>query len=107
MPIVALTGAINGSNLIFYTPWAYKPGTVAVFLNGQLLARNDGDHPWTETDYTLGMITLDGADYVPRTGDSLFAFVAAFDETLGRELVVDEISARLQPESDLTASVDD
>jgi hypothetical protein len=30
------SGIINGSNRVFYTSVAYRPGTVQVFLNGQL-----------------------------------------------------------------------
>lgn len=32
------TGIINGSNRVFYTSVAYRPGSVMVFLNGQLKA---------------------------------------------------------------------
>lgn len=107
MPIVALAGAINGVNLTFTTPWAYAPGTVAVFLNGQLLSRNDGAHPWVETSPALGVITLNGADYIPRPNDSLFAFASMFGESLAQELVVGEIYALLQSESNLAAFIAD
>ncbi len=37
-------GIVNGVNLIFETPVPYKPGSLAVFLNGQVKVptRDDG-----------------------------------------------------------------
>lgn len=62
-----LTPSPNGVLLVFYTSCAYKPGTVAVWLNGVKLIA-----PWedgfTETGSTE--ITMKEA---PLTGDSLQA----------------------------------
>jgi hypothetical protein len=107
MPLVPLAGAINGVNLVYATPWAYTPGTVAVFLNGVLLSRNDGAHPWTETNPSLGTVTLNGSDYTPKAGDSLFAFATMFGESIASELIVGEIYAMLQSETDMAAFLDD
>lgn len=42
-----LLGPVNGSNRIFETPSSYRPGSVRVFVNGQLKTqlREDG---WEE-----------------------------------------------------------
>lgn len=48
VPVIRVcSGTINGSNLIFKTPAPYVPGTLRVFVNGQLL-RSDFDDGWTE-----------------------------------------------------------
>jgi len=54
------TGAIDGVNKDFYVSQPYRPGSVAVFLNGQLQTKalDDG---WTETDPTTGLVTLNEA----------------------------------------------
>jgi hypothetical protein len=53
-------GAIDGANVIFVTSRPYRPGSTAVFLNGQLKtqALDDG---WSETDAAGGVVTLNEA----------------------------------------------
>lgn len=47
-PIIRVcSGVIDGSNLVFQTPAQYVPGSVRVFVNGQLL-RADFDDGWVE-----------------------------------------------------------
>lgn len=54
------TGVIDGANVVFTVSTAYKPGSVAVFLNGQL-KRRDLDDGWTETDAAAGVVTVSEA----------------------------------------------
>lgn len=42
-----LAGAVNGTNRVFRTPVPYVPGSVAVWINGQL-RRADWDDGWVE-----------------------------------------------------------
>ena len=80
-----LSGAINGVNLVFTTSAAYTPGSVAVFLNGQLLKAHAGD-PWAETDPANGVVTVAG-DCVPRDGDHIAAFyLDTLDDFVGSEV---------------------
>ena len=51
------SGVIDGVNLVYTVSVAYQPGSVAVFLNGQL-KRQDLDDGWTETDPATGEVTL-------------------------------------------------
>jgi microcompartment protein CcmL/EutN len=53
-------GAIDGANVTFVTSQPYRPGSTAVFLNGQLKtqALDDG---WDETDPAGGVVTLNEA----------------------------------------------
>lgn len=67
------TGAIDGMNTVYTVSMAYTPGTVAVFINGQLKRPSgvgilDG---WVETDPVLGIVTLDEA---PLTNDVVQVF---------------------------------
>jgi len=45
--IQPMSGPVNGANTIFETPTAYVPGSVRVFINGQL-KRVDLEDGWTE-----------------------------------------------------------
>jgi hypothetical protein len=51
------SGAIDNVNTVFTLSRSYTPGTVAVFLNGQL-KREDYDDGWIETDPVAGVVTL-------------------------------------------------
>jgi hypothetical protein len=53
-------GAIDGANTIFTVSQPYRPGSTAVFLNGQLKtqALDDG---WAETNPATGVVTLNEA----------------------------------------------
>lgn len=51
------SGVIDGVNLLFTTSTSYKPGTLAVFLNG-LLQEASLDDGWVETDSVAGTFTL-------------------------------------------------
>jgi hypothetical protein len=50
-------GVSDGVNLLFYTPTPYLPGSVAVFLNGQL-KRADFMDGWVESNPVTGEVTL-------------------------------------------------
>lgn len=50
-------GVSDGVNLLFYTPTPYLPGSVAVFLNGQL-KRADFTDGWTEANPVTGEVAL-------------------------------------------------
>jgi len=51
-------GVSDGVNLVFFTPTApYLPGSVAVFLNGQL-KRADFTDGWVETNPVTGEVDL-------------------------------------------------
>lgn len=45
-----LTGLVDGVNTVFQTPVPYVPGSVRVFLNGQLKRSDLGDG-WVELGY--------------------------------------------------------
>jgi len=51
------SGVIDGVNTVFTVSRPYQPGSVAVFLNGQL-KRRDLDDGWTETGPAAGIVTL-------------------------------------------------
>lgn len=81
----ALSGTVNGVNRVFTTSAAYTPGTVAVFLNGQLLKNPAGD-PWVEQNPTTGEIEL-AVDCTPVKDDQLAAFyVDTLDSFVGEEV---------------------
>jgi hypothetical protein len=67
-----LSGAVNGVNLVFTTSVPYTAGTLAVYLNGQLLL-NPGGNPWTETNPATGAVTIHSEE-LPETGDVVAAF---------------------------------
>lgn len=66
---MTLIGAINGFNTTFGTTTDYKPGSVLVYLNGQLkeAVRDDG---WVELG--LQQVKLKEA---PRAGDVVQAYL--------------------------------
>jgi hypothetical protein len=45
-----LTGSVDGVNVVFQTPYPYRPGSVRIFLDGQL-KREDFDDGWIELGY--------------------------------------------------------
>jgi hypothetical protein len=51
------SGAVDGANLLYTTSTSYKPGTLAVFLNG-LLQEASLDDGWAETDPVAGTFTM-------------------------------------------------
>lgn len=51
------SGAIDNVNVTFTLSQSYTPGSVAVFLNGQL-KRQDYEDGWIETDPVAGVVTL-------------------------------------------------
>jgi hypothetical protein len=52
-----LTGVVDGVNTTFFTPVAYTPGSLAVFVNGQL-KRADYNDGWIEANPATGEVTL-------------------------------------------------
>lgn len=96
-----LSGSINGINAVFTTPTAYTAGTVAVYLNGQLLL-NPAGNPWAETDPSTGTVTITGAECIPRTGDVISAFyIDTQDDFVGS--VVSPISGTISAQTSLDA----
>lgn len=63
-------GAIDDVNMVFTVSAPYQPGTVAVFLNGQLKRRDFVDG-WAETSPATGVVTLAEP---PQTGDVVQIF---------------------------------
>lgn len=63
-------GPIDDVNLVFTVSTSYRPGSTAVFLNGQL-KRADFDDGWTETDPGAGVLTMAEA---PQQGDVVQVF---------------------------------
>jgi len=64
LPIYEIpTGVINGVNDTFFTTSAYTSGSLAIFLNGQLLKNSTGD-PWTEINSVTGEFEI-AADCIP------------------------------------------
>lgn len=53
-------GPIDGVNKAFTVSAPYRPGTTAVFINGQLKKRTLDDG-WVETDPAAGIVTLNEA----------------------------------------------
>ncbi len=51
------SGTIDGVNAVFSVSMPYGPGSVAVFINGQLMERSLDDG-WEETDPSAGTVTL-------------------------------------------------
>ena len=51
------SGAVDGANLLYTTSTSYKPGTLAVFLNG-LLQEASLDDGWFETSPVAGTFTM-------------------------------------------------
>lgn len=91
------SGAINGANTLFTVGEAYTPGSVAVFLNG-LLVRRDDDDGWTESNPSGGEITLTEA---PRTCDTVNVFY--IDTTPpGPEIVIENLFGTIKPIDDIT-----
>lgn len=69
----SITGAINGTNLVFNVSAAYTAGTLAVFMNGQ-----EVQNQFSESAPATGEFTFD-AGCAPKTGDTLQAHY--FDTT--------------------------
>lgn len=59
-------GVIDDANTVYTVSQPYLAGTVAVFLNGQLLTKvlDDG---WTETNPSGGVVTLNEAPRITNT----------------------------------------
>jgi hypothetical protein len=83
-----LSGAVNGVNLVFFASTAYKPGTTAVYLNGQLLNPAAPSPSWLETSPSTGEVTFDPVRYIPLTGD----VVQMFFLDLVEENLIEEIT---------------
>ena len=64
-----LAGVIDGVNVNFTTSRPYSPGSLSVYLNGQLQQQDC----WTETDPSTGAVTV-SFQYAPRVGEVVQAF---------------------------------
>ena len=89
------SGVIDGINTVYTVSVAYQPGSVAVFLNGQL-KRQDLDDGWTETGPAAGEVTLTEAPRsIGKCPDVLQIFF--LDTTpLAIEQTVERIKAKLR-----------
>jgi hypothetical protein len=89
------SGVIDGVNTVYTVSVAYQPGSVAVFLNGQL-KRQDLDDGWTETNPATGEVTLTEAPRsIGKCPDVLQIFF--LDTTpLAIEQTVERIKAKLR-----------
>lgn len=110
----ALSGVVNGTNTTFSTSVAYTAGTLAIFLNGQLLKNPAGD-PWTEISPLLGTVDI-AVDCTPRTGDHVAGFfVDTLESFVGSEVTpiygsiteLGNISARLVQNLTLFGSIEE
>jgi hypothetical protein len=63
-------GDVDGVNTVFTVAAPYRPGSTALFLNGQL-KRADYDDGWTESNPETGEVTLAEA---PLTDDVVQVF---------------------------------
>jgi hypothetical protein len=52
-----LSGSVDGVNVVFQTPVPYRPGSVRVFVDGQL-KREDFDDGWIELGYDKVQLKL-------------------------------------------------
>lgn len=75
-----LTGTIDGVNDTFFFSKAYTAGSVALYLNGQLLVASPGN-PWVEVDPSTGEVRISVSACIPKTGDQIAGF--AIDTTDG------------------------
>ena len=101
-----LTGTVDGVNDTFFFSKPYTAGTVALYLNGQLLfSTAAGGNPWTESSPSTGEVTI-AADCLPivqsTEGDVVSGF--ALDTTAeGPETVIEEINATINDAPDRLA----
>ena len=102
------SGAIDGVNTAFTVSSAYRPGSVAVFLNGQLKRRDFLDG-WTETTPGAGLVTLTEA---PIDGDVVQIFfvdaspnapidLVEVSPLIGKLVSVDDIQGALEAVQEL------
>ena len=70
--IEVLSGAVNGLNNVFQTSQPYVPGSVRIFLNGQL-KRADFADGWIELGYDKVQLALP-----PLAGDVVQAYFRLF-----------------------------
>lgn len=99
-----LSGVVNGVNLVFTTSVPYTPGTLALYLNGQLLLTPSGN-PWTETSPSTGVVTVHSEE-LPETGDVVAAFyLDTVDSYTGEE--VEQIYGSISETGDLAGILAD
>lgn len=107
------SGVIDGVNVVFTVSAPYQPGTVAVFLNGQL-KRKDFVDGWAETNPAAGIVTLAEA---PRPGDVVQIFfidgsgagVLDVEEVcplVGKLFGTDDLIGRMSVEQEVTAKAE-
>lgn len=105
-------GPIDGTNVSFFVSQPYRPGSTAVFLNGQL-KREDYDDGWVESDPSVGKIDLkEPPKPSPGGPDVVQVFYIDTSPALpgesirdlkGRLRAIDRLSGRLIPEGSLQA----
>jgi len=97
-----LSGVIDGVNDVFTFGAAYTPGTVAIYLNGQLLL-NDAGNPWTESDPGAGEVTI-LSDCIPRPGDEIAGF--AIDTAGSGEVEITQIQGAISAVDDIGGTIE-
>ena len=109
----ALSGTVDGVNAVFSFGEAYTPGTVALYLNGQLLLDSAGN-PWSETDPATGEVTITEAACIPGNhatvpDDELAGFALDISVTDPQDLVgqieVLDVTGVVAPLDDLSGGI--
>jgi hypothetical protein len=87
-----VTGTVDGVNKLFRTFVPYTAGTLAVFLNGQLLKQEHNDG-WVENDPWRGYFSYKIA---PLTGDVPQVFYLALEGTEGTQEQISRVIVTLE-----------
>ena len=106
----SLTGVVDGINSVFLFSAPYTAGTVAIFLNGQLITDGDGSgNPWTESDPATGEITLEVGS-IPNSGawgaDTITGFAMDTTPDIGGGSPVDGVDCLVSSDGAITCTVD-
>jgi hypothetical protein len=104
-------GACDGVNTLFVTLLPYTPGTLAVFVNGQLKSRTLDDG-WTELDPNAGTFVITAP---PEPNDVIQTFfidllpalerVAAISLIYGKIYTVEELSGTISEANAVAAKI--
>lgn len=106
------SGAIDGVNAVFTVSTAYRPNSVAVFVNGALRRRDLADG-WSETNPATGEITLAEPPTVGEVVQIFFidASPGASNDTIemtilvGKLVAVEDLGAKLTPVQEMSGTL--
>ncbi|MEE9358886.1 MAG: hypothetical protein V3U85_00230 [Hyphomicrobium sp.] len=99
-----LTGVVDGVNPTFFFSVGYTPGTVVIYLNGQLLVTPAGN-PWSESDPTTGEVTITNAKCIPKPGDVIAGEMTDTSPALPETEIL-ELTATIEIEDELNGVID-